>query len=250
MKIRFVLVCPEHDMNVGAVCRAIKNFGFAELWLVSPQCKLGLEAKKYAKHSEEVLSNARKVESLREAIAGCDAVVGTTGVPVRFHGRIFKNCIPLDRLYARIRLLENVALVFGPEGTGLSEADTDLCDLVITIPTAPEHRVLNLSHAVCTCAYQLFLDSSRDKKSRDGIGYGRASKHKVKKLEDLFHDALKSSPTVRDKGKVAKAFQRLVKRSLPSEEEVSTLLCALDSFNSAEKYRSSHKDKNKAGQNE
>ncbi len=238
MKIRFVLVRPEHDMNVGAVCRAIKNFGFAELWLVDPQCKLGLEAKKYAKHSEEVLQNARKAGSLKEAVAGCDAAVGTTGVPVRFHGRIFKNCIPLDKLYARIKPLETVALVFGPEGTGLSEADTDLCDLVITIPTAPAHRVLNLSHAVCTCAYQLFLDSCRDRKAKDEIEYRRASEHKLAMLEALFADALKSSPTVRDKKKVSKAFQRLVKRSLPSEEEVSTLLCAIDSFNSAEKYRS------------
>ena len=225
-------------MNVGAVCRAIKNFGFEELWLVSPNCKLGLEAKKYAKHSEEVLLNAKKAKTLKEAIEGCDAAVGTTGVPVRFHGKIFKNCIPLDKLYDRIKPLEKVALIFGPEGTGLSEADTDLCDLVITIPTAPQHRVLNLSHAVCTCAYQLFLDSCRDKKAKDEIQYMRASEHKLGMLERLFEDAAKASPTIRDKKKVAKAFQRLVKRSLPSEEEVSTLLCALDSFNSAEKYRS------------
>jgi tRNA/rRNA methyltransferase len=246
MNLRFVLVRPEHDMNVGAVCRAIKNFGFGELWLVDPQCKLGLEAKKYAKHSEEVLSSAKKVASLKEAVAGCDAVVGTTGVPVRFHNRIFKNCIPLDKLYSRIKPLEDVALVFGPEGTGLSETDTDLCDLVITIPTAPAHRVLNLSHAACTCAYQLFLDACRDRKSKDDIEYGRASSHKVEMLESLFADALKSSPTVRDKKKVAKAFQRLVKRSLPSEDEVSTLLCAIDSFNSAEKYRS-QKEKSSIG---
>jgi len=237
MNLRFVLVRPEHDMNVGAVCRAMKNFGFAQLWLVDPQCKLGLEARKYAKHSEEVLSGAKRVASIREAIEGCDAVVGTTGVPVRFHGRIFKNCIPLDKLYDKIRAFEKVAIVFGPEGTGLSEKETDLCDIVITIPTAPAHRVLNLSHAVCTCAYQLFLDSCRDKKTRDGIEYKRASEQKIVMLENLFSEALKASPTVRDKKKVAKAFQRLVKRSLPSEEEVSTLLCALDSFNSAEEYR-------------
>jgi TrmH family RNA methyltransferase len=238
MKIRFVMVFPEHDMNVGAACRALKNFGFAELWLVKPRCRLGLEAKKYAKHSEEVLSNAKKASTLAEAVEGCDAVVGTTGVPARFSGRIFKNCIPLDRLYGRIRNLESVALAFGPEGAGLSEKDTDLCDLMVTIPTAPAHRVLNLSHAVCTCAYQLFLDACRDKKSKDEIHYDRASQHKVKKLEELFAEALESSPTVRDRKKVAKAFQRLVKRSLPADDEVSTLLCAMDSFNSAEKYRS------------
>ena len=92
MKMRFVLVRPEHDMNVGAVCRAIKNFGFAELWLVDPQCKLGLEAKKYAKHSEEVLQNARKAGSLKEAVAGCDAAVGTTGVPVRLCSEAISSC--------------------------------------------------------------------------------------------------------------------------------------------------------------
>ncbi len=241
MKVRIVLVRPEHDLNVGSVCRAMKNFGFCELWIVSPKCRLGFEAKKFAKHSEDVLESARVVKALCEAVEGCDAVIGTTGVTNRFRGRLFKNCIPVSGLYAKICKLGSVAIVFGSESTGLGEEEINACDVMATIPTAPQHRVLNLSHSVAVVLYQLSLDKARKKPASATRLYAPAPKQSLEKLQELFLDAVRSSPTVRDKKKVAMAFNRVVRRALPSREEVSTLLCALDSFAGAEKERKKKK---------
>lgn len=244
MRLRVVLVSPEHDMNVGSVCRAMKNFGFYELWIVAPRCKLGFEAKRYAKHSEEVLSNAKIVKTLSEAVAGCDAAMGTTGVSARFHGKIFKTCLPVSEAYGRVGGLGKVAIVFGPESTGLCEADSDLCDLMVTIPTAPAHRVLNLSHAVAVALYQLFADSVSGKSESSGA-YRKAAEYKMAKLEELFGQAAAISPTVRNKKKVATAFRKVLRRSLPSDDEARTLLCAFDSFAKAESHRADAEKPNK-----
>src|SRR5690606_39244186 len=46
-----------------------------------------------------------------------------------------------------------VALVFGPEEAGLSNADLDLCHRMVRIPSRGS---LNLSHAVTVMLYELF----------------------------------------------------------------------------------------------
>ncbi len=92
--LRVVLVEPEHELNVGASARAMKNFGCQELWLVRPTCRIGFEAVKFAKHSKDVLDNARTVKTLSAALKGVDFTVGTTGVVERFASGL-KNIVPL-----------------------------------------------------------------------------------------------------------------------------------------------------------
>ena len=237
MDIRVVLVRPEHDMNVGSVCRAMKNFGFYDLAIVCPQCKLGFEAKMYAKHSEEVLADAKISKALSQAVQGCDLVIGTTGIADRFHKSIFKKCVPISKIFQKSKGLKRVAIVFGAESSGLSEEDSDLCDLMATIPTAPDHRVLNLSHAAAVTLYQVFTDMSSKEPKLGGREFSKAEQRQLDKLEELFISAVKVSPTVRDKKKVGAAFRRIIKRAVLSEEEAGTLLCAFDSFEKAEKER-------------
>src|SRR5512137_1502796 len=76
---RVVLVSPKHDGNVGAVVRAMGNFGFDDLWMVSP-CEITEEAYKRAKHAGDILRGAKVADSLDRAIEGCDLVVGTSGI--------------------------------------------------------------------------------------------------------------------------------------------------------------------------
>jgi TrmH family RNA methyltransferase len=236
-RFRVVLVRPEHDMNVGAVCRVMKNFGFYELVIVAPKCKLGLEARMYAKHSEEVLQKAKKTKTFSEAVKGCGVVVGTTGVAERYGGKIFKKCLPIEEIFPKIKKLEKAAITFGPESSGLSADECDKCDLMATIPTAPVHRVLNLSHAVAVVLYQLFCDMEKAEGRTEKVLFKQASQRKLAKLEELFSLAVECSPTVRNRKKVTSAFRRITRRAIPSEDEASTLLCALDSFAKAERAR-------------
>ena len=56
--IRIVLVRPRDPNNIGAVARAMKNFGFSDLWVVSPLASTWGEVKA-AVNATDVLANAR-----------------------------------------------------------------------------------------------------------------------------------------------------------------------------------------------
>jgi len=222
-EVRAVLVRPLHDLNVGSVCRVIKNFGVKDLAIVKPKCPLGFEAKKFAKHSEEVLSKAKICETLEEAVEGCDVVVGTTGAPKRFRKTEFKNCIPLGELKERLASSRNAAIVFGSEGSGLSKEECGECDFFATISASDEHQVLNLSHAVAVVFYELF----KGKKSL----YARAKRRDVKQIEEFFALAVEERARIKDKRKVVRAFERALGRAGLSDNEARTLLVAFSELN-------------------
>jgi len=42
MRLKVILVEPEHEGNIGSVARAMKNFGFDELCIVNPKTEITL----------------------------------------------------------------------------------------------------------------------------------------------------------------------------------------------------------------
>ncbi len=151
MPPRIILVGSKNSANVGAAARAMKNFGFTDLYLASPRCTIDAQARALASHAGDVLDDAVITVGLAAALAGCTWAVGTTA-----RGRASENNVVLDA-EAGLRQLpaEGSALVFGPEDTGLSNADLDLCQAYITIPTA-DYASINLAQAVNILCYQWF----------------------------------------------------------------------------------------------
>jgi len=154
---RVVLVRSEVAGNIGSTARVMANFGFGELVLVNPVADpLAAEAVRRATHGESVLRSARRVESLDEALFGCLASVAASarrdGLPRE--GRVGSPTEVLPRL-ARWTGTGPVALVFGPEPSGLTNAEVARCDHLLTIPTEPTCPAMNLSHAVAVCLYEL-----------------------------------------------------------------------------------------------
>ncbi|MEL7522610.1 MAG: RNA methyltransferase, partial [Cyanobacteria bacterium J06553_1] len=77
--VRIVLVAPAGPLNIGSVARVMKNFGLSQLVLVSPQCDpLGAEALQMAVHAKDLLHAAKIVETIPEALNGCDRAIATT----------------------------------------------------------------------------------------------------------------------------------------------------------------------------
>ena len=223
MKARVVLVKPMHELNVGSAARVMKNFGVKKLYLVTPRCKPGFGAKLFAKHSEEVLRDAVICASLKQAVRGCDFVVGTTGVPARFRSRAFKNCLPLEDALKKALRCKEIALVFGPEDVGLSEKEFGECDAVAVIPTSSEHTVLNLSHAVAVVLFELFRLT---RASELHSFFNPASDKKMLALMKLFEETLARLPRVREKKKVSLALKRVLERAPASDDEVQALFAA------------------------
>ena len=79
-ELDIILVGINHPGNLGAVCRAMLNHGFAKLSLVNPECSVDDdEARNRAKHSGRILDNVTIYSSLENAISEASLVVGTSG---------------------------------------------------------------------------------------------------------------------------------------------------------------------------
>jgi TrmH family RNA methyltransferase len=162
-RLDVVLVRPARATNVAAACRALANMGFEHLRLVGPLPDLAdPAARALAYGAWELLDGAVACDSLADAVADAEWVVGTSGKP---------QAGALDpRAFAR-RLAGDgrgrVALVFGPEASGLTRRELDLCHARVHIPAAPAHPSLNLAQAVLILAYESFLAlGARDSAAR------------------------------------------------------------------------------------
>jgi len=157
-----VLVRPRNPNNIGAVARAMKNFGLSDLVIVAPHPPIWEEARS-AVGAEDLLARARVVETLAEAVADRTLVIGTAD-----HTRFNEQQTPLTPAMLRYELAgsdERVALVFGPEKTGLTNSDLSFCHQVMSIPTQPDCPSMNLGQAVAICCYELTREELPDRQT-------------------------------------------------------------------------------------
>ena len=153
----FVLVRPQSPGNLGSAARAIKNMGFGDLRLVAPEASpQASAAHAMAVHANDVLARAKIFPGLSEAVEDCHLTVGTTCRtgpyreavrPLRETARDLVEAAPTNR----------IAIIFGPEDTGLTNLELKFCQKLITIPASDEYASLNLAQAVMLCAYELRL---------------------------------------------------------------------------------------------
>lgn len=155
---RVILVQPHYPGNIGAAARVMRNMGIHDLVLVNPLANhLDAAAKQMSTQGEEILHRARVVAHLDEALGDCVVVVATSART----GGLFRNQNVLGPAQAMPHLVEALTqdrpagLVFGPEPTGLSNADIARAQYLITIPTDDAYPALNLAQAVAICLYQL-----------------------------------------------------------------------------------------------
>jgi tRNA/rRNA methyltransferase len=155
---RIVLVRTHYPGNLGATARIMCNFGLRDMVLVAPQADIhDRNARQLSTHGESILDAARIVQDLSEAVADCALVIGTSGP----EGGMFRRQslgTPDEIMAHAIEPLQNsqpVALVFGPEPTGLANDDVTRCHHLIHIPTDDAYTSLNLAQSVAICLYEL-----------------------------------------------------------------------------------------------
>ena len=123
MKLSFVLVSPARAANVGAAARAIKTQGFSELIVVNSQAHLEKEAAWVACGAEDILTNIREVASLEELREEFELMVATTARE-RGSPRHYLSPAELgEQLSIQQEQVQHVAIVYGCEASGLSNAD-------------------------------------------------------------------------------------------------------------------------------
>ncbi len=160
-RIEVVLVSPRNPLNIGAVARAMANFGFSRLTVAAnSQAGLDFDARwreaRSAVGAAEILQNARCTQRLADAVAECTLVLGTGSLMRR---KPEQPVIPLHRLGSRLReelsRTGRIAIVFGPEKHGLTRGDLARCHAMVEIPTDPRQPSMNLGQAVAVCLYEI-----------------------------------------------------------------------------------------------
>ena len=221
-RIRVVLVEPKSEGNVGAVARAMRNFGARDLVLVRP-CPIGDEAYKRAMHGVGVLQAAKVVGSFDAGIKDADFVVGTSGIDTRSEKHFARISVTPRDVAARVAPLQGtVAVAFGREDFGLFEQELARCDLLVTIPAAADYPILNLSHAATILLYELFVARASTRARREASGLEK------EKLNEAFAALLASTHYPDHKRARTKImFRRLMGRAVPSAWEFHALMGAL-----------------------
>jgi tRNA/rRNA methyltransferase len=151
-----VLVEPAGPRNVGSVARLCANFQVAELRLVAPRCDhRGEEARQMAVHGAGLLERARLFASLADALADCRRVVACSG---RRSGEPLPLQPPSQALAWLLSPAETdaapLALVFGREDRGLSNAELLQAGRLLCIDTSADYGSLNLAQAAAIALHQ------------------------------------------------------------------------------------------------
>ena len=146
--VSFILHKPQLSENIGACARAIKNFSFNKLVVISP--KPTFPNDKIIATSvgaKEIIKNCKIYESLESAIKNVDYVIATSS---RFRNKNIKH-ITLNEL-SKIDFSKKIGFLFGSEASGLSNNEIVYANCTMQIPTNPNFKSLNLSHSVIIVA--------------------------------------------------------------------------------------------------
>ncbi len=225
--LRIVLVSTRNPLNIGAVARAMSNFGFQHLRVVRPYEAAFREARS-AIGAEKLLAQAAQYDTVAEAVADCSLVVGTTAVKQRAlrHGLFsLQNAAPriLAACANSTGQKTNVAILFGPEKTGLSNEDLSYCHWLMHIPTDQQQRSMNLGQAVAVCLYEL----ARSSADFEAVPAAQtASAADLERVTDLLSQVLHSSGYLEENHSTMReeALRRMVRRLALSAEDATLLL--------------------------
>ncbi len=160
-QLTIILVRPQSPGNIGAAARAMHNMGLRRLALVAPAHFPHAEARMMACHAEHLLHQAEVYPSVSAAVATCHWLVGTSARRREYRHPPLTPRELAYKLPALSAQHPHVGILFGPEDTGLTTAELDLCNDLVVIPTVAEATSLNLAQAVLVLGYELMHGPSQ-----------------------------------------------------------------------------------------
>ena len=147
-----ILVRPQLPENIGMTARAMDNCGLNKLILVSPREKWpNQKAIKASANSKKIICNAIVFKSLNTALLSFNYAIATTNRKRFLQKPIHNN---FKKFFKEIPTNKKIALIFGPENSGLSNEDLMLCDSIFNVELSKTNKSLNLSHAVLLFSYK------------------------------------------------------------------------------------------------
>jgi TrmH family RNA methyltransferase len=215
-----VLVRPARAGNVAAACRAMKNMGLRDLRLVDPPPALLDPAERALAYGAfDVLDAARSFATLREAVADAAFVVATSGR--RDLAALSPRGLGSEASHRAGR--GRLAVVFGPERTGLVTEELQLCHAAVRIPADPAHGSLNLAQAVLVVAYELYVAGGHQ--GQQEAAEPPPSTGELEGLLDEAREALLAAGYLNPEnpGAILSELRALLQRAAPTARERSLL---------------------------
>ena len=222
MKMRVILVEPESGGNIGSIARLMKNFGLKDLWLVNPKARIGEEAKAFASNAQNILDSMHNTKSIDEALGNIGYVVGTTSIAAKCSSNIIRTAItPLEFAHTVKTIKGGVALLLGRESRGLSNKELAKCDIVVTIPSNPDYRTLNVASASAIIFYELWKSTITNRRGHTE----EANQECRKRLLMNFDQICQSLCLPLHKKKLTReAFKNVISRAFISNREATLMI--------------------------
>ncbi len=217
--LTIILVEPEHQGNIGAIARVMKNFGVKKLVIVKTAIDPIGEAYPRAMHARDILDNAKIVDTFDEALEGIDLAIGTTA-KTGYNYSTERVPMPLSHLPNPENYEGNIALVFGRESLGLKNEELVKCDYSVIIPTHPEYPTMNISHAVSVILFYMY---TREKNQK--IKPKLANRTEKEYLFTFYKKVIDCLPLLDFRKPIAiQTFRNLIGRSGLTGREATTLI--------------------------
>ena len=180
-KFGFILIKPQLGENIGACARSMKNFGFKDLIIVSPKFAFpNHKTKVTAVGAYNIIDNAKVFNTTDEAVGKFDIVISLSARK----RDINKKHISMKDFFNIIdkKRNMNIGLMFGPEASGLSNADLSFSNYILQIPTSKVFKSLNLSHSITLICYEIFKFINKSKFNKIGKKINISSKSDISSL--------------------------------------------------------------------
>lgn len=241
-RVTIVLHRPSSAENIGAVARAMKNFGLSRLAIVAPPSWQGPARVGHGLARENVLARARTTArkasdlldaaaihpDLRAALAGSTWTCGTTSRSPEGRARLEPRTLAAE--VAGRSAAGEVAILFGEERRGLSDDELDPCQAVCSIPTHAAYDSMNLAQAVAVVSYELALAAPAE---ADAPARGEPARAEtVEALWDRVRALLGRSGYLNPQNPehILGDWRRLLARAEPTQREVELLVAAARSL--------------------
>ncbi len=224
-QIRIVLIGTTHPGNIGATARAMKTMGLTQLVLVAPAQYPDEQATTMASNAGDVLQQARVVETLDQALEGCELILGSSARTRYLDWSVLppREAAQQAYDYCQGASQRTVAILFGRERNGLTNEELQRCHAHIHIPANPDYSSLNLAAAVQLIGYELRLAwlAQQPVAPADPI----ATEREMQQLYQHLEQALLQIDFINPKApkQVMGRLKRLLQRARCEPEEVNIL---------------------------
>ena len=223
--VKIVLVNTSDCRNIGSAARAMKTMGLTQLILVDPIELPNGQAQALAAGATDVLSSAKVVPTLADAVEDCGLVVGTSARSRTLPWPMLEPRSCGEKLISEVSDYP-VALVFGRESSGLTNEELQMCHFHVQIPANPEYSSLNLAMAVQTLSYEVRM-AFLALQQTDAVQHEEEAEQypvseETERMYQHFEQALKATGFIvpSHPGLVMTKLRRFINRARPDVKEV------------------------------